>query len=88
MKVLVENGLANPRDFGDGITRFDPLQGKPQQHDHLICVDCREVFEFKDEALDSRQKAVADSLGQFQIQRRKLELYATCTDPHCPRRAR
>jgi len=86
MKVLVENGMAQPRDFGDGITRFDPLFGKPDLHDHLICTDCRQVFEFKDEQLDARQKAIAESLGQFELTRRKLELYATCNDPDCPNR--
>ena len=88
MKVLVEHRLAKSRDFGDGITRFDPIFDKPGDHDHLICVDCREVFEFKDRALDERQTAVAESLGSFQIKRRKLELYATCLDPDCKRRPR
>lgn len=88
LKLLVDHGMAKERDFGDGITRFDPLLDKPDQHDHLICVDCREVFEFKDPELEARQEAIANSLGHFLIKRRKMELYATCTDPDCPRRRR
>jgi Fur family ferric uptake transcriptional regulator len=86
MKLLVEHGMAQPRDFGDGITRYDPLLGKPDRHDHLICTDCRQVFEFKDEELDLRQQKMASELGSFRISRRKLELYAACTDPKCERR--
>jgi Fur family transcriptional regulator, ferric uptake regulator len=88
MKVLVEHGFAKRRDFGDGITRYDPLVDKPDDHDHLICVDCREVFEFKDRDLDERQHRFAQLLGAFRIKRRKLELYAICQDPACPRRPR
>ena len=85
MKVLVEHGMAKGRDFGDGITRFDPMVGQ-KEHDHLICIDCGEVFEFTDEQLNMRQHQMAASLGSFEVQRRKLELYVTCTDPTCPRR--
>ena len=86
LKVLVENGLAKPRDFGDGITRFDPMLEKDLHHDHLICVDCREVFEFRDEELDRRQDEVARRMGSFTVKVRKLEIHATCDDPDCPRR--
>ena len=85
LKVLVETDLAHTRDFGDGITRFDPMFDQ-REHDHLICTDCREVFEFKDVLLDVRQKEVAASLGSFVVQRRNLEIYASCSDPNCPRR--
>ena len=86
MKILVDHGLAQTRDFGDGITRFDPLLGKPDMHDHLICIDCRKVYEFTDQEFDCRLQTIAASLGQFKITRRKLELYATCNDPVCPNR--
>lgn len=86
LKILVENGLAQPRDFGDGITRFDPLFGKPDIHDHLICTDCRQVFEFSDEPLQKREQEIATGLGTFQVLRHKLELYVTCTDPNCENR--
>lgn len=86
LKVLVDHGMAKPRDFGDGITRFDPLFGKPDIHDHLICTDCRQVFEFNDRELEERQRDIAQGLGLFRIIRRKVELYATCVDRDCPRR--
>lgn len=88
LKILVEHGMAQPRDFGDGITRFDPLFGKPKAHDHLICVDCREVFEFSDLPLQTREQEIAEGLGPFKMVRHKLELYATCTNTNCPRRPR
>ncbi|MCA9562659.1 MAG: transcriptional repressor [Myxococcales bacterium] len=86
LKLLVDHDLAKPRDFGDGITRFDPLFGKPDLHDHLICVDCRRVFEFKDRELEEKEQAIAERFGSFRVARHKLELYATCTDEQCEHR--
>jgi Fur family ferric uptake transcriptional regulator len=86
LKILVEHDMANPRDFGDGITRYDPLLGKSDLHDHLICIDCRRVLEFGDKRLHDLQNEIAFSLGDFEIMRRRLEIYVKCTNKKCSHR--
>ncbi|MBA2665135.1 MAG: transcriptional repressor [Bradymonadaceae bacterium] len=83
LKLLVEQGFALPKDFGDGQTRYDPIHNQDPQHDHLICVDCRKIIEFNDEELARRLHTIAEGM-QYSIRRKKLELYAECQIPRCP----
>jgi Fur family ferric uptake transcriptional regulator len=90
MKLLVENGFADARRFGDGQTRFDPKQSEDEQHDHLICIDCRRVVEFTDPVVEARIHQIAGELGDqpgsFELKRRTIELYARCTNAACEHR--
>ncbi len=45
LKMLKEGGLAYERHFGDGVARYE-VAIEDDHHDHLICLDCDEVFEF------------------------------------------
>lgn len=83
LKLLVEHSFAAPRQFGDGQTRFDPTTGKDDEHDHLICVDCRRVVEFEDATVNARLGQIVGELGEFTLGRRKVELYARCTATNC-----
>lgn len=83
LKLLVEHGFAEPRQFDDGQTRFDPLFAHEEEHDHLICVDCRRVVEFDDATVMARLGQIVSELGDFTLTRRKLELYARCEDVDC-----
>lgn len=83
LKLLVEQGFAMEKDFGDGCKRYDPVHGQDPHHDHLICVDCRRVVEFNDDAIAERAALVARELG-FELRRKRLELYAECRTPKCP----
>lgn len=86
LKLLVEHGFANPRHFDDGQTRYDPQFSK-DQHDHLICIDCRRILEFENEALVELIERQAASMG-FGVVRRRLEIYGTCTQPDCAHKAK
>lgn len=85
LKLLVEQDLALPKDFGDGQTRYDPIHDQDPQHDHLICVDCRKIIEFSDPIVDDRLLGLADDM-QYAIRRKRLELYAECLIDDCPDR--
>lgn len=82
LKLLVEQDLALPKDFGDGQTRYDPIFDQDPSHDHIICVNCRKIVEFSDEVIDKRIQEIADEIG-FTLRRKKLELYAECHNPEC-----
>lgn len=83
MKLLVENRFADARRFGDGQTRYDPKLAPDEQHDHLICIDCRRVIEFADPVVVARITQIARELGEFELKRRSIELYARCTRGDC-----
>ncbi len=83
LKLLVEQGFAVPKDFGDGFTRYDPVHNQDPHHDHLICQNCRKVVEFNDPQLASRMSALAEEMG-YGLSRKKIELYAECMILNCP----
>jgi Fur family ferric uptake transcriptional regulator len=85
LKLLVEQNLALPKDFGDGQTRYDPIFDQDPQHDHIICVECRKIVEFSDDTVNQRIEKLADEMN-YGIRRKKLELYAECHIPDCPNR--
>ncbi len=86
LKLLVEQDLAVPKNFGEGMTRYDPIHDQEADHDHLICVDCRKIIEFNDEAIVARLAEVAQELG-YSVRRKKLEIYAECQIKNCPNKA-
>lgn len=50
----------------------------PQDHhDHIICLDCGNVVEFKDDIIENRQQDICKSLG-FNLENHSLYLYARC----------
>jgi Fur family ferric uptake transcriptional regulator len=76
LKLLVEAGLASRREFGEGITRYEPVAGG-EHHDHLICVNCGAIIEFENQKIEELQREVAQQ-HRFSVLRHKLELYGTC----------
>jgi Fur family transcriptional regulator, ferric uptake regulator len=76
MKLLAECGLAVPRQFGGGQTRYEAAAGRAH-HDHLICTSCGEIVEFSNEKIESLQALVARRHG-FEVENHKLELYGRC----------
>jgi Fur family ferric uptake transcriptional regulator len=76
MKLLAECGIAVPRRFDDGQTRYEPASGR-HHHDHLICTGCGRIVEFENEKIEELQVRVARSHG-FEVESHKLELYGKC----------
>ena len=76
MKLLAECGIAVPRRFDDGQTRYEPATGR-SHHDHLICTGCGRIVEFENEKIEELQVRVARSHG-FEVDSHKLELYGRC----------
>lgn len=76
MKILTEAGLASPRHFDDGQTRYEAALDR-HHHDHLICTCCHKIVEFENERIERLQDAVAAEHG-FVVLRHKMELYGVC----------
>lgn len=78
LKLLVESGLADTLDLGDGNALYEHAYGHAH-HDHLICVQCQKKIEIFDEAIEKRQEEVAVSQG-FELTRHRMYLYGLCSD--------
>ncbi len=79
MKLLAECGLAVPRHFGEGQTRYEPATSRQAEaHDHLICTSCGRIVEFESDRISELQIRVARRHG-FEVERRRVELYGRCS---------
>ncbi|MDH3998369.1 MAG: transcriptional repressor [Desulfuromonadales bacterium] len=78
LKLFAECGIAEPRHFGDGQTRYEPSV-RDEHHDHLICTRCNKIVEFEDDRIEQLQDEVAAKHG-FVIERHRMELYGQCSD--------
>jgi Fur family ferric uptake transcriptional regulator len=76
-------GLVTRHHFEGGTAVFELNEGT--HHDHIVCVDCGHVEEFSDEAIEERQRQVADRLG-FEITDHSLTLHGRCVRADCPYR--
>ncbi len=76
LKLLVECGLANERQFEDTVTRFE-VAYHDSHHDHLICLQCKRIVEFEDSEIERLQEALARRHG-FKLVSHKHELYGLC----------
>ena len=78
LHLLVDSGLVEERRFGDGLARYEG-HSEVEHHDHMICLECGEIFEFYNPRLEALQEQLADE-NEFQIYRHRLELYGACKD--------
>jgi Fur family ferric uptake transcriptional regulator len=76
-------GLVSRHHFENGMAVFELNEGA--HHDHIVCMDCGHVEEFVDQAIESRQEAIASERG-FRIKEHSLVLYGQCQTKNCPHR--
>ena len=74
MKLLVEAGLAEERNFDDGVTRYEL---EHEHHDHLVCTLCGKIVEFESALIERTQSEIAERHG-FKVLRHRHELYGHC----------
>ncbi len=88
MKLFVEAGVAEERQFGDGQARYEVVDLEHDHHDHLICTICGHIFEFEDDEIERRQASIAMARG-LRITSHRLDLWGECQSPaSCEHRAR
>lgn len=75
-----EVGLITKHHFEGGKAVFE--LASQHSHDHLICLDCGHVFEFKDEVIRQRQLEIAKEYG-IQLSYHNLSLYGHCSNGNC-----
>ena len=76
LKLLVDAGIAQERRFDDGLTRYEIEHA---HHDHLVCLKCGKIIEFKSELIEDTQEKIAVEYG-FKVLRHRHELYGHCSN--------
>ena len=71
-----EAGLVTRHHFEGGHSVFE--LSPEAHHDHIVCVDCGEIFEFHDEDIEQRQVALMKKRGFEEVSHRHV-LYAHCS---------
>ena len=78
MELLLEANLVMKHQFGENLALFEKSYAY-KQHDHLICDDCKHVFEFCDPRIQQIQSMIGDLL-QFNITHHSLHLFGKCRE--------
>jgi len=78
MNLLKEAGLVHQYTFAYGKAVFE-IAEPDEHHDHLICVQCRSIIDFKNEKIEELQNQVALENG-FVLTSHRMDLYGSCKD--------
>jgi len=81
LSQLEQAGLLKRSSFQSDKAVYELDDGR--HHDHLVCIDCGRVEEFRDSAIEDRQALVAQERG-FRLQEQALALYCACVKQNCP----
>ena len=73
-------GIVTRHNFEGGKSVFELTQ--QHHHDHLICLDCGKVIEFTDDAIEVRQRNIAERHG-IKLSNHRLYLYGHCAAGNC-----
>lgn len=77
LKLMCNFGFARKNKFDNGVVRYEHLH-LGQHHDHMICIKCKKIFEFEEDAIESLQVNIASKHG-FHLLQHKMELYGICS---------
>ncbi len=76
IEILRKCNLVIKHQFDNSVAQFEKTFTH-QQHDHLICSECENVFEFSDPRLDDVQKSV-EKLLNFKVSKRSITFFGIC----------
>ncbi len=86
LELLVDCDLVVRHQFGKKQSKFE-RSFSFWQHDHLICTDCNELFEFCDPRIQSIRDMVSE-IFEFEISYHSLNMYGQCKKEDCENRSK
>jgi Fur family ferric uptake transcriptional regulator len=78
LDLLVRSKLVAEHDFNEGFKRYEHRLSRQPEHEHLICLRCGSVTEFKSDEVQTIQDRIASRFG-FRPTRHRLEIYGLCS---------
>ncbi len=79
LETLVDEGLVDRVDFGDGRMRYEHSGDNDEHHDHLICANCGKVVEFFNLEIEALQIDICRGAG-FTPTDHTMHIYGICPD--------
>ena len=81
--VFVKHGLLKKLILDNGKFLYEHNKKTiTPQHDHIVCEDCGEIFEFFDNSISQIEDKIAKDLN-LKVTKRVHQLSATCTGAKC-----
>jgi Fur family transcriptional regulator, ferric uptake regulator len=77
LDLLVRSRLVAEHDFGEGFKRYEHRLSRQPEHEHMICLECGDVTEFKSREVLKVSARAREEFG-FRPVRHKLEIYGLC----------
>jgi Fur family ferric uptake transcriptional regulator len=81
LDLLVRSRLVEEHDFGEGFKRYEHRLSRQPVHEHLVCLECGKVIEFRSPEIGEMEERVHAELG-FVPARHRLEIYGLCRECH------
>ena len=79
LDLLVRSRLVEEHDFGEGFKRYEHRLSRQPVHEHLICLECGKVLEFRADEVRAVEDRVREDHG-FVPARHRLEIYGLCRE--------
>ena len=76
IELLLDCNLVRKHQFGENQAQYEKSFTN-KQHDHLICTECKNVFEFCDPRIQNIMNTVENNMG-FKVMHHALNLFGTC----------
>jgi Fur family transcriptional regulator, ferric uptake regulator len=76
---LLESGLVQRVDVGDGVARYEPVRAAEEHHHHLVCTGCGKVEAFTDPGLERAIHRVEETSG-YAVDTHDVVLHGACAD--------
>jgi Fur family ferric uptake transcriptional regulator len=74
---LLETGLVQRIDVGDGVARYEAVRPSGEHHHHLVCDSCGKVESFTDDVLEDAIHRVEQASG-YAVGTHEVVLHGTC----------
>ena len=76
IELLLGCNLVRKHQFGENQAQYEKSFTN-KQHDHLICTECKNVFEFCDPRVQNIMNSVEKNMG-IKVMHHALNMYGTC----------
>ena len=76
LDLMKEAGLLRKSNLGERHPRYERAFGHPD-HDHMVCVKCGHVIEFRDPAVEEKLAEIAGK-ARFAARERRLQILGLC----------
>lgn len=77
LDLLVDHGLVERVDVGQGLSRFERTHPGGEHHHHLVCDQCGKLVAFDDPALERAIDSLSERLG-IRVEHHEVVLRGAC----------